>query len=371
MKKWSLGIALSALSLCACLQADEIKAGVVMPLSGAVAGYGQAGYRGLELMQELMPQNEKGDSLKFIIVDNKSEKIESANAIRKLVSSDKVDIVFGPMITTNALAMAKTAEDSKTPLVPAVATGDRVTKGKKFVTRIAFADSFQGTINANFAYNDLKAKTAAILFDSSSDYSIGLTMAFKEQFQKLGGKIVAESEFKAGGKDFKAQLSNVKAKNPDVLFIPVYYNEAALIMVQYQQLGLKMPVVGGDGVASNKIFFDVGKEATEGVMVTDYYSTNSQQTELGKKFIQAYENKYKESVSSFSMMFADAYVLALKAVAECPKNDKVCLNDKIRNVENFEGVSGVFSLKNGEAIRSAVINEVKNGQLVYKTTVNP
>lgn len=362
---------LFACSLCGFLQADEVKAGVVMPLSGSLAGFGQAGFRGLEIMQSLVPQNAKGDSLRFIVLDNKSEKIESANAIRKLTATDKVSVVFGPLVTTNTLAMIKTIEDSKTPLIPAVATGDRVTRGKKFVTRIAFADSFQGTAGASFAFSELGARNAAILFDSSSDYSIGLTRAFETQFHKLGGKVVLKSEFKAGNKDFKAQLSSIKAANPDVLFIPIYYNEAALIMVQYKQLGLSMPVVGGDGVAGSDVFFDVAKDASEGVIVTDYYSTNSKQTELGKKFIKAYEEKYKESVSSFSIMFADAYLLVLKALESCDKDDRVCLNDKIRNQEHFEGVSGVFSLKDGESLRDAVFNEVKNGKLVYRSTLAP
>lgn len=367
MKKVSI---LAACIACtSMLAAEEVKAGVVMPLSGAVAGYGQAGFKGLEIMQALVPQNAKGDSLKLIVLDNKSEKIESANAIRKLTATEKVSVVFGPLITTNALAMVKTADDSKTPLIAAVATGDRVTKGKKFVTRIAFADSFQGTAGATFAREELGAKNAAILFDSSSDYSIGLTKAFETQFTKLGGKIAIKSEFKAGNKDFKAQLSSIKAANPDVLFTPIYYNEAALIMIQYKQLGLSMPVVGGDGVAGSDVFFNVAKDAAQGVIVTDYYSTNSEQTELGKQFIKAYEEKYKESVSSFSIMFADAYLLVLKALESCDKEDRVCLNDKIRNQTDFEGVSGVFTLKDGEAIRSAVFNEVKDGKLVYKTTL--
>lgn len=369
MKTIKMGLA--ALACASIMCAEEIKVGVVMPLSGAVAGYGQAGMRGLEIMQEIMPTNQKGDSLKMIVLDNKSDKIESANAIRKLISSEKVELVFGPMTTTNALAMTKTVEESKTPLIAAVATGDRVTKGKKFVTRIAFGDSFQGTISAHFSKKELGATTAAVLFDSSSDYSIGLTKSFEEQFKKLGGNVVIKSEFKSGSKDFKAQLSSIKAKNPDVIFMPVYYNEAALIMVQYQQLGMKIPVVGGDGVASSHVFFEVAKDATEGVMVTDYYSTNSEQTELGKKFIKAYEDKYKESVSSFNIMFADAYLLAMKAFSECPKGDKICVNDKIRNQENFEGVSGIFTLKNGESIRSAVFNKVENGKLVYQSTVKP
>lgn len=353
------------------IQAQDIKIGVVLPMSGAVGGFGELGKRGIDLAYIKKNQTQKGDKIQIILIDNKSDKIESANAMQKLVSNDKVSVVIGPMISTNALAMTKIADDNKTPLIAPVATNDRVTKGKKFVSRISFSDSFQGVIAANLAYKDLGAKKAAILFDNASDYSIGLTKAFREQFKKLGGQIVIEANAQAGTKDFKAQLSSIKAKNPDVLYLPIYYNEGALIALQAKQLGMKIPTIGGDGLASNKIFFEVGKDAVEGYMVSDYYSPNSKQTPKGEAFMKAYEETYKEPLSTFSAMLADAYDIALYAIEECGAEDKVCLNDKIRNIQDYEGISGVFSLKNGESIRSAVINEVKDGKLVYKTTIEP
>ena len=214
-------------------------------------------------------------------------------------------------------------------------------------------------------------KKAAILFDNSSDYSIGLARAFREQFKKLGGEIVIETNAQAGTKDFKAQISSIKAKNPEVLYLPIYYNEGALIAMQAKQLGLSVPTIGGDGLASNKIFFEVAKDAGNGYMVTDYYSTNAKQTTKGEQFMKDYEATYKEPVSSFSVMLADAYGIALQAIEACGANNRECINEKIRNVKNYEGISGVFSLENGEALRSAVINEVKDGELIYKTTVNP
>ena len=351
--------------------AENVKIGVVLPISGPVGGFGELGKRGIDLAYATQNKTKDGKKIEVVFVDNKSDKIESANAMQKLVTSDKVSIVIGPMVSTNALAMTKIADDTKTPLIAPVATNDRVTKGKKYVSRISFADSFQGTLVANLAYKDLGAKTAAILFDNASDYSIGLTKAFKDQFKKLGGKVVLQTNAQAGTKDFKAQLSSIKAKNPDVLFLPIYYNEGALIALQAKQLGMKIPVVGGDGLASNKVFFEVGKDAVEGYMVSDYYSTNSKQTQKGEAFIKVYEAKYNESLSTFSAMLADAYGVAIKAIEECGAQNKECINDKIRNVQNYEGISGVFSLQNGESIRSAVINEVKNGKLVYKTTVAP
>lgn len=146
------------------LVAAEVKIGVVLPLSGAIGGYGQSANKGITLINELKPTLANGDTIKLVVVDNKSDKIESANAMQKLVSSDKVDAVIGALTSTNTLAMTKIADDTKTPLIAPVATNDRVTKGRNYVSRVCFSDSFQGVIGANLAYNDLKAKKAAVLF---------------------------------------------------------------------------------------------------------------------------------------------------------------------------------------------------------------
>ncbi len=356
------------------LAAGEVKIGVVLPLSGPVGGYGQAAHRGLILANELQPKLANGDTVKLIVIDNKSDKIESANAMQRLVSSEKVDAVIGAMTSTNTLAMTKIADDTKTPLVAPAATNDRVTKNRAYVSRVCFADSFQGIVGANLAFNDLKAKHAAILFDSGSDYSIGLTKAFRTQFTKLGGKIELEAQVPAGSKDFKAQLSSVKARNVDVVYIPIYYNEAALIAVQAKQLGLKNAFIGGDGIATDKIFFEVGKDAVEGYMTTDYYSPDAKQTPRGDAFIARYTKKHNDGkVHAFAAVAADAYDVIVRAMEQCknPK-DRECINKNIRTTKDFEGVTGIISInERGDAIRSAVINEVKGGTLVYKTVIHP
>lgn len=371
--KSALKLALISAVAAGSLVAGEVKIGVVLPLSGPVGGYGQAAHRGLLLANELKPTLKNGDTIKLVVIDNKSDKIESANAMQRLVSSDKVDAVVGAMTSTNTLAMTRIADDSHTPLVAPAATNDRVTKGRNYVSRVCFADSFQGVVGANLAFNELKARKAAILFDSGSDYSIGLTKAFRQQFNKLGGKIEIEAQVPAGSKDFKAQLSSVKAKNVDVVYIPVYYNEAALIAVQAKQLGLKAAFIGGDGIATDKIFFEVGKDAVEGYMTTDYYSPEAKQTAEGEAFIAAYAKKFNgERVHAFAAVAADAYGVITSAMEQCanPK-DRECVNKNIRATKDFSGATGIISIENGDAVRSAVINEVKNGTLVYKTTINP
>lgn len=245
-------------------QAAEIKIGVVLPLSGALSGYGQPSQKGLDIIQSITPTLKNGDTVKLIVIDDKSDKVEAANAMQRLVSSDKVDAVIGEVTSSNTLAMTKIADDSKTPLVSSTATNDRVTRNHPYVSRVCFSDSFQGVVGANLASRDLKAKTAAIVFDSSNDYSVGLAKAFRTQFLKNGGTIPIEVQAPGGSKDFKAQLASVKAKNVDMIYMPIYYTEGALIAVQAKQLGLSKPVVGGDGLAADQVFFDVGKDAVNG-----------------------------------------------------------------------------------------------------------
>ncbi len=355
------------------VMAEEIKIGVVLPLSGPLSGYGQPSQKGVELVNSMEPKLKNGDTIKLIIIDDKSDKVEAANAMQRLVSSDKVDAVIGEVTSTNTLAMTKMAEDTKTPLVSPTATNDRVTRGRQYVSRVCFSDSFQGIVGANLASRDLGAKTAAIMYDSSNDYSVGLAKAFRTQFLKNGGTIPIEVQAPGGSKDFKAQLSSVKAKNVDMIYMPIYYTEGALIAVQAKQLGLNVPVVGGDGLAADPVFFKLGQDAVEGYMTTDYYSPNAkEQTPEGEKFIKAWTEKYSEPTHTWGAMTADAYKMIVNAMNQCdnPK-DRVCVNDKIRATSGFTGITGTLTLKDGDAIRSAVINEVKNGELAFKTVVNP
>ncbi|WP_205680289.1 ABC transporter substrate-binding protein [Brenneria alni] len=353
--------------------AAEVKIGVVLPLSGPLSGFGQPSQKGVELINSMEPTLKNGDTIKLVIIDDKSDKVEAANAMQRLVSSDKVDAVIGEVTSTNTMAMTKMAEDTKTPLVSPTATNDRVTRNRQYVSRVCFSDSFQGVVGANLASRDLGAKTAAIMFDSSNDYSVGLAKSFRSQFLKNGGTIAVEVQAPGGSKDFKAQLSTIKAKNVDMIYMPIYYTEAALIAVQAKQLGLKVPVVGGDGLAADPIFFTLGQDAVEGYMTTDYYSPDAkEQTPAGEEFIKAWEAKYKEPTHTWGAMTADAYKMIVNGMNQCsdPK-DRVCVNEKIRATNNFTGITGTLTLKDGDAIRSAVINEVKDGKMAFKTAVNP
>jgi len=355
------------------LLAKEVKIGVIMPMSGPIGGFGQSAVEGLNLMHKLNPKLDNGDDIKLILIDNKSDKIESANAASKLISYEKVTAIIGALTSTNTMAMTKIAEVAKTPVVAPVATNILVTKRKNYVSRVCFSDAFQGEVAAKFAINELKLKKAVLITDVKLDYSIGISKVFKKVYKKMGGKIIQVAKINSGDSDFKAMLSNIKALNPEFIFFPIYSAEAGLIAKQAKQLGIKAKFLGTDGMTADKVFFDAGGDAVEGFYATDLYSPEvPKTTALSKKFDDAYKAELKKEIHTFGILTADSYNVIINAMNKCvdPTN-KECVNNNIRATKNFEAASGIITLKNGDAVRSAVVNQIVNGSKKYITTVNP
>jgi len=365
----------AALLLAASLgNAKEIKIGVVLPMSGPIGGFGQNANRGLQLAHELTPKLNNGDTIKLILLDNKSDKIESANAITKLISSDKVTAVIGALTSTNTMAITKLAEDAKIPLVAPVATNPLVTKRRDFTSRVCFNDNFQGAVSANFAFNDLGLKSAVVITDVKNDYSIGISSVFKRAYKKLGGKISKVVKINQGDSDFKAMLSSIKTLKPELVFIPFYSAEIALIAKQAKQLGIKTKFLGTDGMAADKVFYEVGKDAVEGFYATNLYSPDAPKTtESSKVYDTKFRAKHNEAPHPFGVLAGESYDVIVAAMNKCKDpSDSVCVNKNIRATKDFKGISGIISLDDkGDAVRSAVVETVKNGKLVYLKTVNP
>lgn len=368
-----IGLTIASILSCGYVFAKEVKIGVIMPMSGPIGGFGQSAVEGLNLMHKLTPKLNNGDDIKLILVDNKSDKIESANAASKLISSDKVTAIIGALTSTNTMAMTKIAEEAKTPVVAPVATNILVTKRKDFVSRVCFSDAFQGEVAANFAVNNLKFKKAVLITDVKLDYSIGISKVFKKAYKKLGGEIIQTARINSGDTDFKAMLSNIKALNPELIFFPIYSAEAGLIAKQAQQLGITAKFLGTDGMTADNVFFEAGGDAVEGFYATDLYSPDApKSTELSKKYEKAYHDELKKDVHPFGVLTADSYNVIVEAMNKCENpEDKVCVNKNIRDTKNFQGASGVITLEDGDAVRSAVINQVVQGSKKYLTTVNP
>lgn len=366
-------LATSAAVLASLSFAKEINIGVVMPMSGPLSAYGQTCYEGVEFANALQPQLKNGDTVKLVLVDNKGDKVETATATTRLISSDKVVGILGALTSTNTAQVIAVAEKKQIPVIAAVATNDKLTERRDFANRVCFTDSFQGAVVANYAIKDLKLKTAVIVADQAQVYSLGLAKAFKDAFLAGGGKIVKEIKVSSGDKDFKAVVSQIKTANPDMIFLPMYHPEVSMITRQAKQIGLTKPMFSGDGVA-NQTFIDLGGESVEGYMFTDFFDYSAPPTQKSKDFIAAYATKTgKNELNSFTALGADTYNIMIDAMNRCANpEDSVCINNEIKKTNAFEGVSGLISIdKNGNATRSAVIKVIKDGKPIYKSTVNP
>ncbi len=372
MKK-TISVVLTGAILATWAFAKEIKVGAIMPMSGPIAAYGQVTYDGVKLAHKLNSKLNNGDTIKIVLLDNKGDKVETANATTRLIASDKVVAILGALTSTNTAQTIAIANKKKIPVIASVATNDKLTSRRKYANRVCFTDSFQGEVVANYAFKDMGLKTAVVIVDQAQVYSLGLAKAFKKAFKKAGGKVVKTIKITSGDKDFKAVVSQIKKINPDLMFLPLYHPEASMISRQSKQLGLDKPMFSGDGVA-NQTFIDLGGKSVEGYMYTDFFDYTNPPSKTSASFVAFHEKQTgKKELNSFTALGADTYNVLIAAMNKCddPTNS-VCINKEIKKTVNFDGVSGSISInKKGNATRSAVIKIIRNGKAVFKATVNP
>ncbi|EAI4184725.1 TPA: ABC transporter substrate-binding protein [Campylobacter coli] len=371
MKKVTL--VFSALALANCLYAKTINLGVVLPLTGPVAAYGQDVFNGIELANKLNAKLDNGDEVKLIVIDTKGDKLETTSAVNRLIAQDKVIGIIGEATTPNTIQAISIVEDKKIPLIAPVASGDKLLEGKKYASRVCFSDSFQGDKFASYVTKELNLKNAVVIIDQSNVYSLGLAKAFEKSLKENGGKVIKKLAISSGDKDFRAVVSQLKSLNPDFVYMPIYHPEAALIARQAKQIGFDKLLAAGDGV-NNQTFIDLGSTAVNGVVFTDSFDSSNPSSARGKTFINEYEKiKGNANLPAFSAMGADAYYVMLNAMNACQNTlTSECINEKIHQTSNYEGVGGIISIDaSGNAIRPVVIKEIQDGKQVYKTLINP
>ncbi|ECH5185195.1 ABC transporter substrate-binding protein [Campylobacter coli] len=371
MKKVTL--VFSALALANCLYAKTINLGVVLPLTGPVAAYGQDVFNGIELANKLNAKLDNGDEVKLIVIDTKGDKLETTSAVNRLIAQDKVIGIIGEATTPNTIQAISIVEDKKIPLIAPVASGDKLLEGKKYASRVCFSDSFQGDKFASYVTKELNLKNAVVIIDQSNVYSLGLAKAFEKSLKENGGKVIKKLAISSGDKDFRAVVSQLKSLNPDFVYMSIYHSEAALIARQAKQIGFDKLLAAGDGV-NNQTFIDLGSTAVNGVVFTDSFDSSNPSTARGKTFINEYEKiKGNANLPAFSAMGADAYYVMLNAMNACQNTlTSECINEKIHQTSNYEGVGGIISIDaSGNAIRPVVIKEIQDGKQVYKTLINP
>lgn len=351
--------------------AEPIKIGFNLAMTGGVSAYGQMAWEGANLIKELVKPEVLGRPVEFVLVDNKSDKVEAANAASRLIEKEKVVAIIGPMISGSMLAAGEICEKKQVPIIGPTTTNPLTTLDRKYVFRACYTDPFQAAIAAKFAYEQLGARTAAILSDISQDYCVALGGFFQGSFEKVGGKVVSLTFCKLGDQDFSAQLTNIKKANPDIIYLPNYYNEVALCMRQMRDLGLKQPVLSADGIDVPELF-TVGGSAVEGIMHTAFWHEKAGMTDIGKKYIAAYKAKFGgKEVNSFGALTADCYMIILDAIKRAGSTDPKKVRDAIEDTKDLPVVTGPVTIEKGDAIKPVVIREAKGGKWEFKGIINP
>ena len=354
---------------------DTIKVGANFELTGNVANYGNATIEGLQLAID--EANEaggiNGKKIELVSVDDKSEAAESINAATKLISDDDVKVIVGPATTGLVLAETQTATDAKVPIIAPCATSPEATvengKVKPYVFRSCFIDPQQGEVMATFAAKDLKAKTAVIYVDNSSDYSKNLAKVFKEKFEAAGGKVVMEEAFLQKDQDFKATLTKLKTANADVMFVPAYYEEVGKIVKQAREMGINSAILGTDGWDDTKVVDIAGADALNNTFFSTHYSEKDAEVQ---GFIEAYKKKYNHAPNVFAALGYDAGKMLVDALKRAGSSDTEKIREALEATKDLKVGTGTISMdKNHNPIKTAVILEMKNGEKELKAKIAP
>jgi branched-chain amino acid transport system substrate-binding protein len=353
---------------------DTIRIGEFASLTGKEAAFGQSSHKGTELATDELTAagGLLGRKVEFIYEDNRSTPGESATIAKKLITRDKVVAILGEVASGRSLEAAPIAQASKVPMISPSSTNPKVTQTGDYIFRVCFTDPFQGRLLAEFAKRTLKAQKVAIFSDVAAPYSVGLAQYFKEPFLAGGGQIVAEQKYTGGDKDFKAQLTAIKSLQPDAIMVPGYYTDVGLIVAQARQLGITVPLFGGDGWEAPELIQIAGSEALEGTYYSTHFSAENADP-LVQKFVAAYKAKYNgETPDAMAALGYDTVMVLADAIKRAGSTDGPKLREALAATRDFPGVTGVTTLDaNRDASKSAVIITVKDGKFKYVETIAP
>lgn len=357
-----------------------VKVGGLLEMTGGSASFGISSKNGIDLAFKDI--NAKGGvlggkKLELVVADTKSEASEATNGMQKLISQDGVAAVIGPNQSSAVIAASAINNGAKVLGITPMGTNPDITvnpvdgKTRAYNYRACFIDPFQGTVMASFAYNDLGVRKAAVLVDNTSDYSKGLAKFFTENFANKGGSVVIEEAFLQKDTDFKSTLTKIKVVNPDFIYIPGYYQEVGLIIKQARELGINVPIAGGDGWDSAKLPEIAGKAALNNTYFSSLYSSD-EASEMNKKFVEEYQKEYNTKPDVFAALAYDSALLVAKAIEDAKSAEPAKIAEAMSKISGFKGVSGdvVFDEQHNP-IKSAVIIEYVDGGQTFKTKVNP
>ncbi|WP_375655181.1 ABC transporter substrate-binding protein [Bartonella sp. AA83SXKL] len=352
---------------------EPIKIGVYLPLSGQNAFGGQLEIRGIELAHKKVPEI-LGRKVELVIIDNKSDKVEAANAVMRLTASEKVSGIIGSYGSSLSLAGGEISEKAKTPTITTSSTSPLVTQGKKYYFRACFIDSYQGVGIATYVSQTLHAKKAAILKDISSDYAIGLASYFTRAFKKLGGEVISNLNYNSGDQDFSAVLTQIIAQKPDILFIPSYFSEGAIIMKQARELGAKFQIMGGDAMDNPETITIAGKAAEGFLHTTLPYSEDMPNMSVAaQEFTKEWKKAYPDKEPNInSVLGYTSYMMFMKAIENAGSTDREKITIALSQLKDFPTPFGDMSMDENHNPKIPIgIIKIQDGKRVYLEEVKP
>jgi branched-chain amino acid transport system substrate-binding protein len=350
-----------------------INVGEFASLTGKEAAFGNSSHKGTLLAVDDINAagGVLGKKLNLVTEDNRSTQGESATVVKKLISREKVVAVLGEVASGRSLEGASVCQANKIPMISPSSTKPEVTEKGDYIFRVCFIDPFQGKVLATFAKQTLKVDKVALLIDAASPYSVGLGSNFKDTFTSMGGSVVIEQKFSSGDKDFKAQLTAIKGAAPQALFAPCYYTEAGLIVRQARDLGLTVPIFGGDGWEAPELL-EIGGPAIDGTYYSTHYSAEDQAPKV-QEFVKKYKAKWNnESPDAMAALGYDSAMVLADAMKRAGTTDGPKLREAIAATKDFEGVTGKTTLdEHRNATKPAVIIAIKDGKFKYLETIKP
>jgi len=350
--------------------AGTIQVGHVASLTGDTATFGQSADRGIRMAVEEI--NARGGvlgrPLEVLSEDDRSVTEEARTAAQKLLQRDRVVALLGEVASSRSLAAAPEAQRARVPMISPASTNPKVTEVGDYIFRACFIDPFQGALMARFAFNELKVRKAAILFDFKQDYSVGLAEFFRETFRELGGEIVADERYTSGDIEFRAQLTTIRAARPEAVFVPGYYTELGLIAKQARELGIEAPLLGGDGWDSEKTT-EIGGTAVEGYYFSTHYAADSDNAKV-QEFVKRYREEYGSTPDAMAALGYDTAGLLADALARAGTTEGARLRDALAATRNYDGVTGRITIDGQRnAQKDAVVLKIEGGRFRFYRSV--
>ncbi|WP_375756646.1 ABC transporter substrate-binding protein [Corallococcus exercitus] len=352
--------------------AGSILIGEVGSLTGSEATFGVSARNGIDLaLQEANAAGGvRGQKLVVRVYDSQGRPEEGAQAATRLIAQDKVVALLGEAASSVSMAMADKAQAGKVPMITPTSTSPEVTKKGDYIFRVCFIDPFQGLVMAKFARENLKLNKVAVLTDNKSAFSVGLADVFNQKFKEFGGTIAGNESYSKGDTDFRAQLTSIKNMKPEAVFVPGYYTDVGIIARQAREVGLRVPLLGGDGWDSDKLY-ELGGSALEGSYFSNHYSPDNPDPVV-QNFLKKYKAAYGSVPDSVAVLAYDAARLLVDAMKRAPDTSGPALRDAIAATKDFPGVAGTINLDaNRDAVKQAVVMKVEGGKAVFVTTVKP